>query len=62
MGMPGTTELIVILVILVILFGHKRVPQLMTGLGDALVGLKRGLREAEEIDDAARDGTRKEYA
>jgi sec-independent protein translocase protein TatA len=39
----GTPELIVILVIVVILFGASRLPQLGEGLGKAIKGFKKGI-------------------
>ena len=46
----GATELIIILVIVLILFGAGRLPQIGEGLGKAIRGFKRGLSESEEID------------
>ena len=45
LGMP---ELIVILVIVLIIFGANRLPQLGEGLGKAIKGFKKGLNEAEQ--------------
>ena len=33
MGMPGPTELIILLVIILLLFGAKRIPELAKGFG-----------------------------
>ena len=38
LGMPGGTELLVIAVIILLLFGGKKIPELMKGLG-------KGIRE-----------------
>lgn len=46
-GMP---ELIVILVIILIIFGVGKLPQIGEGLGKAIKGFKKGLAEAEAID------------
>jgi sec-independent protein translocase protein TatA len=45
LGMP---ELLVILVIVVIIFGANRLPQLGEGLGKAIKGFKKGLSEAHD--------------
>ncbi len=45
LGMP---ELLVILVIVVIIFGANRLPQLGEGLGKAIKGFKKGISEANE--------------
>ena len=42
LGMP---ELLVILVIVVVIFGANRLPQLGEGLGKAIKGFKKGLSD-----------------
>lgn len=44
----GTTELIVILVILLILFGGKKLPELGKGFGEAIKELKKGLKNDDK--------------
>ena len=46
-GMP---ELIVILLIVVILFGASRLPEIGSGLGKAIRGFKKGMSEPTEIN------------
>lgn len=46
-GMP---ELIVILLIVLVLFGANRLPEIGTGLGKAIRGFKKGISEPSEID------------
>jgi sec-independent protein translocase protein TatA len=46
----GTQELLIILVIVVILFGATRLPQIGSGIGQAIRNFKKGVREGEEID------------
>ena len=48
-GGLGPTELIIILVILLILFGGSRLPSLAKGLGESIRSFKKGV--AEETDD-----------
>lgn len=43
-------ELIVILVVVVLLFGVKRLPELGSGLGLGISNFKKGLKEANAID------------
>ena len=45
LGMP---ELLIVLVIVVIIFGASRLPQLGEGLGKAIKGFKKGISEANE--------------
>lgn len=44
----GTTEWIAIAVIVLLLFGGKKLPELMRGLGEGLRGFKEGMKEAEK--------------
>lgn len=41
----GPTELIILLVIVLILFGANRVPQLMKGMGEGIRNFKSGMNE-----------------
>lgn len=50
-GTMGFSELIIILVIVLIIFGAGRLPQLGEGLGKALKGFKKEVREAEPSVD-----------
>ena len=43
----GTTEFIVILVILLILFGGKKLPELGRGIGDAIREFKKSLKNKD---------------
>jgi sec-independent protein translocase protein TatA len=46
----GTQELIIILVIIVVLFGATKLPQIGSGIGQAIKNFKKSVREGEEID------------
>jgi sec-independent protein translocase protein TatA len=48
MGRIGLPELMVILVIVIIIFGANRLPQLGAGVGSAIKNFKSGLRSADE--------------
>jgi sec-independent protein translocase protein TatA len=45
LGMP---ELIVILIIVLVIFGANRLPQLGEGLGKAIKGFKKGLSDSND--------------
>lgn len=50
----GTTELLLILVVILLLFGAGRIPQVLGGLGKGIKEFKKGLKDsAEEPDEAA---------
>jgi sec-independent protein translocase protein TatA len=44
----GASELVIILVIVVIIFGAGRLPQLGRGLGEGISNFKRSLRAGEK--------------
>lgn len=56
-GIPGGTEIIVILGIAVLLFGANKIPKLARSVGQATGEFQKGReeldRELSEIDDAA---------
>lgn len=51
MGRLGLPELLVIFVILVLLFGAAKIPQLGKGLGEAIRNFKKGLSGGEDEGD-----------
>jgi len=55
-GMPTGSEWIIILVIVLLLFGGKKIPELMKGLGKGVKMFKDGVNEAKaEINDATKE-------
>ena len=48
----GTQELLVIALIVLLLFGGKKIPELMKGLGKGVKSFKDGMKE---LDDVAED-------
>jgi sec-independent protein translocase protein TatA len=46
----GVTELIIILVIVVVLFGASRLPEIGRGVGEAIKNFKKSTAESPEID------------
>ncbi len=49
--MPGGGELIIILVIVLILFGAKRIPEIASGLGKGIREFKKSIKDVQsEID------------
>lgn len=46
----GTTEILLIVAVLFLLFGASRLPQLAKSLGQTRKAFKEGIREAEEED------------
>jgi sec-independent protein translocase protein TatA len=46
----GTTEIILIIAVVFLLFGATRLPQLAKSIGQSRKAFKEGMREAEEED------------
>ncbi|MEW6325630.1 MAG: twin-arginine translocase TatA/TatE family subunit [Nitrospirota bacterium] len=51
LGMP---ELLVILVVILILFGVGRLPEIGAGLGKAIRGFKKGMSDDDQSDESSR--------
>ena len=53
-GMPVGSELVLIVVLALVLFGGKKIPELMRGVGQGVGELKKGLEEGKQgLADAA---------
>lgn len=58
LGMP---ELIVIVILFLLLFGAKRIPELMKSLGKGVKSFKEGINEIEkEVDSSDSDKEKKD--
>jgi sec-independent protein translocase protein TatA len=55
LGMPGQSEVLLIIFIILLLFGAKKLPELSRALGKSLGEFKKGQKEGSESDheDAA---------
>ncbi len=52
----GIWEVLIIALIVLLLFGGKKIPELMSGLGKGVKSFKKGMNEVEdEINKAADD-------
>jgi len=54
LGNLGTSEIIIIAILVLLLFGGKKIPELMKGLGKGVSQFKRGLKDVEDdikLDD-----------
>jgi len=47
-GNLGTTEILIIFLVVLLLFGGKKIPELMHGLGKGVRSFKTGMNEIEE--------------
>lgn len=58
-GNIGGTEIIIIAIIILLLFGGKKIPELMQGLGKGVKSFKKGMKEIEEdVENAGKDETK----
>jgi sec-independent protein translocase protein TatA len=60
LGSFGGTELIVALIIILLLFGAKRIPELARGLGSGVREFRRGTRG--EVEEEREEGKKEELA
>ncbi len=44
----GTWELVLIILVIVLIFGGKKIPELMKGVGKGVKSFKEGMNEVEE--------------
>ncbi len=49
--MLGTWEIILIVLVILLIFGGKKIPELMRGLGKGIRSFKDGMNEKEEKED-----------
>ena len=52
----GASELLIILVIVLVVFGGKKLPELASGLGQSVRNFRKAMKEPEEV--AAKDSPR----
>lgn len=56
LGMFGTQEVILIAIVVILMFGAKKIPQLMRGVGSGIKEFKDGMKEGEKsAEDEKKD-------
>ena len=59
--MLGTWEIVAIVLVILLLFGGKKIPELMKGLGKGVKSFKQGMNEVEkEIKELDEDSSKKD--
>ena len=53
LGMIGPWQIILILAIVLLLFGGRKIPELMKGLGGGLKEFKKAVKEEDKEDEVA---------
>ena len=51
----GATELLIVLVIVIVIFGASRLPQIGRGVGEGIQNFRRALKEPPAIDVTPKD-------
>ncbi len=55
MGMPSGMELIIIALVVLLLFGGKKIPELAKGLGNGIKNFKKAVKDDDEIVENSKD-------
>jgi len=58
MGMPGGWELFAIILVIVLLFGGKKIPELAKGLGKGIKDFKKAVNEDDEAETVKKTETK----
>ena len=59
---PGGMELIIILLVILLLFGSTRLPQLARGMGKSISEFKKGIAEGGSAEDEPAEKRREQLA
>lgn len=55
MGMPSMPELLIVLAIVVLLFGAKKIPDLAKGMGKGIKDFKKAIKDDEPTEIASKE-------
>jgi sec-independent protein translocase protein TatA len=55
-GFIGPQEIIIIFIIVLLLFGGRKIPELMKGLGKGMKEFKKATKEGDDEDEQAEPG------
>lgn len=53
LGIIGMQEILIIAIVVLVLFGGKKIPELMRGLGSGVKSFKEGMKEVEKEVNSA---------
>ena len=59
-GTPGIWEILFILLIIVLIFGAKKLPEIGSGLGKGITNFKKAMRDQDRLDSNSTDSEEKE--
>jgi sec-independent protein translocase protein TatA len=56
----GVPELVVVLVILLLLFGAKKLPELARSIGDSAKELRKSIKDDDKVDNEKKQASKKQ--
>ncbi|MBP3353148.1 MAG: twin-arginine translocase TatA/TatE family subunit [Bacteroidales bacterium] len=59
--MIGATEIIFIVALVILLFGGKKIPELMKGLGQGVKSFKEGMKEESKSNNSCDNDRENDY-
>jgi len=59
---PGIWELVVIVILVIVVFGGRKLPELGKGLGQGLANFRRAMRDPDQPEDKAGPAAKTEPA
>ena len=60
LGVIGPWQIVIIALVILLLFGGKKIPELMKGLGKGVKSFKEGMNEIEDQINQADDSLKKD--
>jgi sec-independent protein translocase protein TatA len=60
MGNLGVPELLIILLVILVLFGAKKIPDLAKGIGQGIKEFKKGIKDNEDDEKKSENDKKKE--
>lgn len=54
----GPTEILIIALVVLLLFGGKKIPELMKGMGKGVKSFKEGMNEATNLEEDKKEETK----
>ena len=58
-GWLGTPEIVIIVLVIILLFGGRKIPELMKGLGKGIKEFKEGVADDKDKDASKKDEANK---
>ena len=56
----GPTEILIIALVVLLLFGGKKIPELMKGMGKGVKSFKEGMNEATNLEEDKKEETKED--